>query len=130
MDYAAALTRLGFTRRARDKLKDYVNDPALGRTLSVDLLLQLGNIVLEEAQHAATKTEQRHTAEEALAFYQQALKREPARLEARVLTAAVSSIQMKPKHRPAFLQPTPPASNGAPRPASATTRRPQVELPA
>jgi class 3 adenylate cyclase len=95
MDYAAALTRLGFTRDARRELEPCVDaafQPMLGRKLKVDILLQLGHILREESYQTAAKAVQLKAAEEALGFYQQALKLEPERLEALVLTASTSLI--------------------------------------
>ena len=98
MDYAAALTRLGFTRDARSVLEPCVAaafQPTLGRKLRVDILLQLGDILREESYHTAAKAAQLRTAEEALDFYQRALKLDPQRLEALVLTASTSLILSK-----------------------------------
>lgn len=99
MNYAAALTRLGFTRAARSELEPCVSEdfrPKLGRRLKADILLQLGNILREESHHAAARAVRLQTAREALAFYQRALEVEPERLEALVLTAAASLILGEP----------------------------------
>ena len=93
MDYAAALTRLAFTRDARREIEPCLDpgfQPKLGRKLKADILLQLGDILREESHHAAAKSAQLKTAEEALGFYQQALGYEPERLGTLVHIASTS----------------------------------------
>jgi len=99
MDYAEALMRLGFTRDARNQLEPFVaNDfhPALTTDLKVDILLQLGCILLEESHYATARAARIQTREEALGFYQRALKFDPQRLEALVLSAAVALVISEP----------------------------------
>jgi class 3 adenylate cyclase/tetratricopeptide (TPR) repeat protein len=99
MDYAEALMRLGFTRRARNELEPFVvNDfhPALTRDLKVDILLQLGCILLEESHYATARAARLQSREEALAFYEQALELDPQRLEALGLSAAVTLVISEP----------------------------------
>jgi class 3 adenylate cyclase/tetratricopeptide (TPR) repeat protein len=95
MNYARALMCLGFTRDARDELEPCASDtfqPKLGRTLKVDILLQLGHIVREESHHATARAARLQMAEDALSFYQRALQLDPERLEALISTAAASFI--------------------------------------
>jgi tetratricopeptide (TPR) repeat protein len=93
--YARALTRLGFTAEARTTLEPCAADsfrPVLSRGLKVDILLQLGNIMREEAQQASARSGWRHAAEEALLFYERALQIDPARLDALALAAAAAFV--------------------------------------
>jgi class 3 adenylate cyclase/tetratricopeptide (TPR) repeat protein len=95
MDYASALTRLGFTRDARHELEPCVDDtfrPRIGRALKTDLLLQLGDILGEESHHATATAARLRAAEDALGFYKRALQLEPDRLQALVLAAAALLI--------------------------------------
>jgi class 3 adenylate cyclase len=95
MNYAAALTRLGSSRKAQSVLERCVAQdfrPKLGRQLKVDILLQLGDTLREESHHTASPAERLRTAEEALGFYRQALEIEPDRLQALVSTAAGALI--------------------------------------
>ena len=58
MNYATALSRLGFTRDARRLLEPCIQDhfrPVLGNELKGDILLQLGDIVREESVHAPAR---------------------------------------------------------------------------
>jgi class 3 adenylate cyclase/tetratricopeptide (TPR) repeat protein len=95
MNYARALMCLGFTRDARRELEPCAEDtfqPKLGRSLKVDILLQLGHIVREDSHHATARAARLQMAEEALGFYQRALQLDPERLEALVSTAGASFI--------------------------------------
>ena len=95
MNYAAALTRLGSTRKAQSVLERCVAEdfrPKLGRQLKVDIFLQLGDTLREESHHIASPAERLQTAEEALGFYRRALALEPDRLQALVSTAAGAFI--------------------------------------
>lgn len=95
MNYAAALTRLGFTRDARKQLEPCIQDnfrPALGIRLKGDILLQLGDILREEAVHASTRVARRQTAQDALRFYELALKIHPRPIKALLASAAMSLI--------------------------------------
>ncbi len=95
IDYARALTRLGFTRDARRELEPCAGDsfqPKLDRSLKADVLLQLGHIVREESHQAASSAERFQTADEALDFYRRALALEPERLEALISTAGAAFI--------------------------------------
>jgi len=99
MHYARALTRLGFTGEARNVLEPCAADafrPVLSRSLKVDILLQLGNIMREEAQQASARSGWRHAAEEALLFYERALQIDPARLDALALAAAAAFVVSEP----------------------------------
>jgi class 3 adenylate cyclase len=93
--YALALSRLGFTRKAREELEPCVDpgfQPVLGRKVKADILLQLGNILSEESHHATAKAVQLTTAEQALTFYRRSLELEPRRLETLVLIASTSMM--------------------------------------
>ncbi len=95
MDYAAALTRLGFTRAARGELEPCVSpafQPILGRKLKADILMQLGDILREESHHAPARAMQFAAAEDALRFYREAQSLNKDRLEAHVQVAATSFI--------------------------------------
>lgn len=95
MNYATALSRLGYSRDAADEIKPYVADdfqPKLGRKLKVDLLLHLGNILRDESHHATAAAARLQAAEKALDFYQRALALEPDRMEGLVSTAAALLI--------------------------------------
>ena len=95
MDYAVALTRLGFARDARREIEPCVSDgfqPKLSRGCRVDIFIQLGNIMREESHRADVRAVRLQKAEEALGFYRRALALEPERLESLVLTAAASLI--------------------------------------
>jgi len=58
MNYAAALTHLGFTRDARKQLEPCIQEhfrPVLAKELRGDILLQLGDILREESVHAPAR---------------------------------------------------------------------------
>ena len=93
MHYAAALARLGYTRRARNELAPCVDEgfrPRLGRRLRTDLLLQLGNILRQESHHAAAPAARVETAAQALDFYERARAADPGRLVALSRMATVA----------------------------------------
>ncbi len=96
MHYADALTRLGRTRDARAQLDECAQDDfplQLGRGLKLEILLQLGDILREEAGHAAAREMKLQTAQEALSFYERALTlARPTELRPLVLAAAASQI--------------------------------------
>ena len=97
--YAAALARLGYTRRARYELEPCVDDgfsPRLGRRLKTDLLLQLGNILRQESRHTAFVTMRAETAAQALAFYECARAADPERLVALSRMATVAFTISEP----------------------------------
>ena len=91
MNYANALTRLGFTREARHILEPCVADnadPRLTPTFKADIFIRLGNILRAESRTAAARAVQVRTAEDALECYKRALVEDPDRIEALALTAA------------------------------------------
>jgi class 3 adenylate cyclase/tetratricopeptide (TPR) repeat protein len=91
MNYATALTRLGFTREARQILEPCVADDAdlrLTPTFKADIYIRLGNILRAESRNAAARAVQLRTAEDALNFYKRALVEDPDRIDALALTAA------------------------------------------
>lgn len=96
MHYAEALTRLGRTRDARAELDECAEDSfpvPLPPRLKMAILLQLGDILREEAAHAAAREMKLQTAQEALAFYDRALALAgPEELRPLVLSAAASQI--------------------------------------
>jgi class 3 adenylate cyclase/tetratricopeptide (TPR) repeat protein len=99
MNYAAALSRLGYSRDARKEIEPCVDDgfkPQLGRRLKADILLQLGDILREESYYATATAARLQAAEKALEFYQRALLLEPERLQALVATAAALLILSGP----------------------------------
>ena len=99
MDYAAALTRLGCTLKARGLLEPCVGEDfemPPGRRRKADILMQLGDILREESYQAAQKTERREKAEQALRFYERALRLEPDRVEALTLAATASLALAEP----------------------------------
>jgi class 3 adenylate cyclase len=99
MNYAAALTRLGFTRDARRQLEPCIQDhfrPILENELKGDILLQLGEILREESVHAPARAARRQTAQEALLFYELALKIHPRPMDALLPAAAMSLILSDP----------------------------------
>jgi class 3 adenylate cyclase/tetratricopeptide (TPR) repeat protein len=95
MNYAKALTRLGFTGDARSELQELI-EPGfrheLGRKLKADVLVQLGHILREEALFATAKASQMSKAREALQFFRQALQVNAENVEALVLTASIALI--------------------------------------
>lgn len=102
MDYAQALTRLGFTRRAREELEPCTAEdfqPVLGRKLRADIFLRLGDILREESHHAVADAATVHAGQQALEFYRAALRLEPERLEALLSTAAISFTLAQPGDR-------------------------------
>jgi class 3 adenylate cyclase/tetratricopeptide (TPR) repeat protein len=99
MHYAEALMRLGFTRDARNELGPCLEEnfrPKLGRLLKADILLKLGDILREESHYATARATRLQTAEEALGFYQEALKLDPERLEALLSCAACGLTVSEP----------------------------------
>jgi class 3 adenylate cyclase len=95
MNYAAALTRLGFTRDARKQLEPCIHEnfrPMLGKGLKGDILLQLGDILREESAYAPARAAKRQTGQEALRFYELALKIHPYPIKALLPAAAMSLI--------------------------------------
>ena len=89
---AEAKKRLGFTRSANSILEPLARHPNLGRREQARLLLQMGEIVREEAHHAPDPASRRVTSRNALALYQQALALNPDSLEAHVLNAAMQLV--------------------------------------
>ncbi|MBV9643200.1 MAG: hypothetical protein JO334_06475 [Verrucomicrobia bacterium] len=99
MNYAAALTHLGFTRDARKQLEPCIeNDfrPVLGKGLKGDILLQLGDILREESVYAPARAARRETGQEALRFYELALQIHPYPIKALLRAAAMSLILSEP----------------------------------
>ena len=99
MNYAAALTHLGFTRDARKQLEPCIQEhfrPVLAKELRGDILLQLGDILREESVHAPARAARRQTAQEALYFYELALKIHPRPINALLPAAAMSLILSDP----------------------------------
>jgi class 3 adenylate cyclase/tetratricopeptide (TPR) repeat protein len=99
MNYAAALTRLGFTREARKQLSPCIQDdfrPLLENGLKGDILLQLGDILREEAVHAPARAARQQTAQEALHFYELALEIHPHPIQALLPVAAMSLVLSTP----------------------------------
>jgi class 3 adenylate cyclase/tetratricopeptide (TPR) repeat protein len=93
MSYATALTRLGFTRAAREELQPYSGtDVPLDVDLQADVYLLLGDILREESHHATSHAARLSAAAEALQFYERALAIEPDRLRSLGLTAAMSLL--------------------------------------
>ena len=105
MHYAAALTRLGFTVKARRELEPCASDdfqPKLVRKRRAEILFQLGNILREESQYAAARATQFQTGAKALEFYRGALEIDPSRIDIRALVAAASLVLAD--HDPALRQ--------------------------
>ncbi len=99
MNYALALARLGYTRRARLELEPCADDnfrPKLRRSLKTEILLQLGNILRQESRYAAALAAQVQTATQALEFYARALEGDPDNLEALSLSASVAFATGEP----------------------------------
>ena len=99
MHYAAALARLGYTRRARYELEPCVDEnfrPRLGRRLRTDLLLQLGNILRQESRYAAATAARAELATQALEFYERARAADPDRLVALSRMATVAFTISEP----------------------------------
>ena len=99
MNHAAALARLGYTRRARLELEPCVEEgfrPRLGRRLRSDIFLQLGNILRQESHHVGALAAQVQAAGQALEFYTRALEVEPDCLEALSLSASVAFTTGEP----------------------------------
>ena len=90
--YAAARTRLGFTRAARNILEPLAGDPHLSREEQAGVLLQIADIVREESHHTPDFATRRQTAANALALYRQALASDPGLVEAMVLIASMLLI--------------------------------------
>jgi class 3 adenylate cyclase len=90
--YAAARTRLGFTRSARNILEPLAGNPRLSREEQAQVLLQIADIVREESHYAPDFATRRQTAANALALYQQALASDPDLVEAIVLSASMLLI--------------------------------------
>jgi hypothetical protein len=103
MDYATALLRLGSVREARLELEPCVApgfQPALGRKLKCDILLQLGNTLREEWLAVADRAAQIGTAQQALGFYRRAVELVPDRLDALALTASTGGCVYEPENLP------------------------------
>ena len=99
MNYAAALTRLGFTWEARKQLEPCSKDnfrPVLEKELKGDILLQLGDILREESVHAPARASKRQGGQEALHFYELALKIHPHPIHALLPVAAMSLVLSTP----------------------------------
>lgn len=99
MNYALALARLGYTRRARAELEPSVDDGfplRLPRRLQTEILLQLGNILRQESRYASALATQVQTAGQALEYYSRALVVDPDNLEALSLSAAVAFTTGEP----------------------------------
>jgi class 3 adenylate cyclase/tetratricopeptide (TPR) repeat protein len=99
MSYASALTRLGYTHKARAELERYAGeqyDRKLGKQQKVDILLQLGEIMREESHQATTRAVRSRTADKARQFYSRALAIDPTRLDALALTACASFVAGEP----------------------------------
>ena len=99
MNYALALARLGYTRRARLELEPCVDDDfrlRLPRRLKTEILLQLGNILRQESRYASAFAAQVQTAGQALEYYARALEVDPDNLEALSLSSAVSFTTGEP----------------------------------
>ena len=94
--YATAQARLGFAREARHRLEALVANADIGRRDRARILLQLGDIVREESQNTPAQAARKHTAAEALKFYQQALELDANLLEARSSGAAMALILSDP----------------------------------
>lgn len=95
MNYARALTRLGYTEKARDELEPCAGEEfrrQLSKQQRVDIFLQLGEIMREESQHATTRPVRLRKAERARHFYGRALEIDPSRLDLLALTASASMI--------------------------------------
>lgn len=95
MNYATALSRLGYTRDAQSQIRPCLNETfelKLGRGLKTDILLQLGDILRDESYYASAVAARLQAAVKALDFYQSALLLDPERLDALVWAAAVSLI--------------------------------------
>jgi class 3 adenylate cyclase/tetratricopeptide (TPR) repeat protein len=95
MNYAFALTRLGFTREARLELEPCVApgfSPELGRRMKAEVLLRLGDILRQESHDASFPAARIKADEDALSFYKRALELDPDRLDARVLTTSTAFV--------------------------------------
>jgi len=88
--YASARTRLGQTGDAMRRLEPWSRDTRLSQTERGEILLQLGDILREEADAAAARTAQFQSGERALQYYQQALILRPDWIEARVRCAGMA----------------------------------------
>jgi class 3 adenylate cyclase len=86
MDFATALTRLGYTRNASRELEGCLQS-APGRRLRAEILCQLGGVQREEAHRASDRPTAVQAIEAALKFYQRAREIEPDSLEACVWVA-------------------------------------------
>jgi class 3 adenylate cyclase len=99
INYARALTRLGYTRRARELLKDYAQEEGLnklGRQQKIAVFMELGEIMREESQQATIRRVRVRTAEQAGQFYARALDLDRGRLDLLALTACASLIAGEP----------------------------------
>jgi class 3 adenylate cyclase/tetratricopeptide (TPR) repeat protein len=95
--YATAQTRLGFARDVRYWLEPLVADADIGRRDRARILLQLGDIMREQAQSAWTKAARKYAAAEARKFYEQAIKiykQAPREIDPDLLEARSSSAAM------------------------------------
>ncbi len=98
MQYATALTRLGFGPDARRELERCLSlKPAPGRTLRAEMLQQLGDVQREEAHRAADRATSQQAIEAALKFYRQALALNPDSLDA-LLWVAVTTLYLSGEH--------------------------------
>ena len=86
--YASAKTRLGQTGDAMRRLEPWSRDSRLSRRERAGILLQLGDIMREEAGGAVAPASRLQAGERALQYYQQALSFKPDWLEALVRCAA------------------------------------------
>lgn len=89
--HAKALTRLGFTREARQQLETCIGSKQWHQVdpeLKTSILLQLGNTLVEEAQNAILRPSRIKTLKEALDFYTRALELQPSGLQPLISKAA------------------------------------------
>jgi class 3 adenylate cyclase len=90
--YAAAKTRLGFTRDARMALEPLLDEQKFSRKEKARILLQMGDILREESHHSPALAARRAKAEKAQEFYRQALVLDSTLMEAQVLYVAMALI--------------------------------------
>ena len=91
MNFASALTRLGYTRDASSILESCLDPqfrPAPGRAIKAAMLLQLGDVRREEAHRASTRASAVQAIEAALKCYRQARELASDSLEAWLWLAA------------------------------------------
>jgi class 3 adenylate cyclase len=99
MAYARALTRLGFTEKARRELTSYGDSESLDGELRSDVLLLLGDVLREESHYASSRNDRQDAANLALRYYERALEITPDRPLALGLTAAMALILGAPELR-------------------------------